>query len=705
MGLSINASIGVINLLASTPGTYTVTYTTSGSCPNSSGITVTIGDAVDPIITCPSNVSVSADGGSCVATGVSLGTPTTSDNCIIASITNDAPGSFPLGATPVTWTATDGSGNTATCIQIVTVTDNEAPVITGCPTDITVAASASGCTALVSWTAPGFTDNCVGGSISGTATPGDSFNEGTTLVTYTATDGAGNTATCTFNVTVTNDLSVTVDSSDDPLCAGSSDGQIFVTVSGGTAGYSFDWDHDGTGDFDDAEDQGGLSDGTYSLTVQDANGCEATTSSTITEPSALVVSIDSEIDPSACGVTDGAINISVSGGTPGYTFDWDNDGTGDFDDSEDLSAVGAGTYNIVVMDNNGCTLASVGNLSDPSGPSISLDATVDNICFGDTLGQISTTISGGAAPYIIDWDNDGTGDADDSDDIINLAAGTYNLLVEDAAGCIVNLSATVNEPAEVVTSEAASICANDSLFVGGAYQNTAGIYKDTLTNIIGCDSIIETTLTIDPVFEDVLTPITICAGDSILIYGNYKMFAGLYYDSLSTVLGCDSVEIQELIINDVDITITVASGDYTANATGVGIAYQWIDCSDNSLIVGETNQAFTPTQDGSYAVIIDNNGCIDTSDCVQIDGVGIESVESMMVQVFPNPSNGTFNVVLSSLDEPVQLIVSDLSGRTIIKQEMTDNQFQIDLNAFEDGLYLLNVNSESNKAKIRLVKN
>jgi gliding motility-associated-like protein len=92
--------------------------------------TVTVIDSIDPSITCAAPVSVTVDAGTCSAdaSNVNLGTPTTSDNCSVASVTNDAPAAYPLGDTTVTWTVTDGSGNTATCMQTVTVIDNEAPI-------------------------------------------------------------------------------------------------------------------------------------------------------------------------------------------------------------------------------------------------------------------------------------------------------------------------------------------------------------------------------------------------------------------------------------------------------------------------------------------------------------------------------------------------------------------------------------------------
>ncbi|HNF71611.1 MAG TPA: choice-of-anchor D domain-containing protein, partial [Chitinophagaceae bacterium] len=118
-------------------------------------------------------------------------------------LTNNAPSSYPLGNTTVTWTATDASGNTATCEQIVTVNDTEAPSIT-CPANISVNNTSGLCGAVVTYTAPTGTDNCPGASttqIAGLAS-GATFPVGTTTNTFRVTDAAGNSATCSFTVTV-----------------------------------------------------------------------------------------------------------------------------------------------------------------------------------------------------------------------------------------------------------------------------------------------------------------------------------------------------------------------------------------------------------------------------------------------------------------------------------------------------------------------
>uniref|UniRef100_UPI002608AA31 HYR-like domain-containing protein n=1 Tax=uncultured Sunxiuqinia sp. TaxID=1573825 RepID=UPI002608AA31 len=218
--------------------TYTFRYL---DCANNEAMwtyVYTIEDTQDPTITCPTTVSVPADPGVCytLAENVDLGTPTTDDNCAVASVTNDAPVQFLAGDTPVTWTVTDVAGNTATCVQIVTVYDAEDPAV-NCPVseDQVVEANES-CAYLHSgtgWDAMA-TDNCGVSSLSyvltgatigsgDTTLDGVEFNLGETTITWTAVNGTGNEVSCSFNVIVNdvsaptftcNDLMVTLDEND-----------------------------------------------------------------------------------------------------------------------------------------------------------------------------------------------------------------------------------------------------------------------------------------------------------------------------------------------------------------------------------------------------------------------------------------------------------------------------------------------------------
>jgi gliding motility-associated-like protein len=193
-------------------GSTTVTYTATDAVGNTStcSFTVNVTDNTPPVITsCPANINISA-AANCKAL-VNWTAPTASDNCAVQTFTSThAPNSeFVLGSTTVTYTATDAAGNSATCSFVVNVADNTPPIITGCPANLTIQANPN-CKAFASWTTPMATDNCSTASLSASYSSGSEFDVGTTVVTYTALDNAGNQSTCTFNVIVTNNQTISV---------------------------------------------------------------------------------------------------------------------------------------------------------------------------------------------------------------------------------------------------------------------------------------------------------------------------------------------------------------------------------------------------------------------------------------------------------------------------------------------------------------
>ncbi|MBK6543075.1 MAG: HYR domain-containing protein [Flavobacteriales bacterium] len=164
---------------------------------------VNVIDTVAPTATCSGNMMVNATSG-CGASGFSLGTPTVSDNCGIASITNDAPATFPTGYTEVNWTITDLSWNSSTCVDTVFVIDTTAPTIS-CPGNINLnIIDQSTCTRSASWSAPAVGDNCPGVVLTQIDGPmsGSQFGVGVDTISYQAQDVAGNTTTCSFTVTI-----------------------------------------------------------------------------------------------------------------------------------------------------------------------------------------------------------------------------------------------------------------------------------------------------------------------------------------------------------------------------------------------------------------------------------------------------------------------------------------------------------------------
>ena len=188
------------NILVTLSGSYTVSVIGSNGCTASSlPVVVSIADNINPTITAPLNVNVSPNLG-CEAIGVALGTPITSDNCSVASVTNDAPAIYPIGTTTVTWTVTDASGNTSTATQLVNVVDQTAPQAQA-QLDVIVSTTQNCEATDVVLAEPVATDNCTENLTIVNNAP-VVFPIGTTVVTWTITDAAGNFSTVNQNVIV-----------------------------------------------------------------------------------------------------------------------------------------------------------------------------------------------------------------------------------------------------------------------------------------------------------------------------------------------------------------------------------------------------------------------------------------------------------------------------------------------------------------------
>jgi uncharacterized repeat protein (TIGR01451 family) len=214
-------------LVVSLPnGSHTITLTVTDPSGESSQDTVVVNvvDTTAPVVTPPANVSVSTGPGasSCgtVVTDAVLGTATATDGCegslSVTRMGVPAGNFFPVGTTTITYTATDGAGHTATATQTVTVNDNTPPVVTP-PANINASADANSCSALLNPGTATATDNCSGASVVGTRSDSQPLNApypvGTTTITWTATDGSGNTASATQTVTVQDNQPPTVSAS------------------------------------------------------------------------------------------------------------------------------------------------------------------------------------------------------------------------------------------------------------------------------------------------------------------------------------------------------------------------------------------------------------------------------------------------------------------------------------------------------------
>jgi len=201
--------------------------------------------------------------------------------------------------------------------------------------------------------------------------------------------------------------------------------------------------------------------------------------------------------------------------------------------------------------------------------------------------------------------------------------------------------------------------------------------------------------------------LSICESELPYSFGSQSLTAsGNYTEIFQTVHGCDSTVTLNLTVNSVDVSVTQID-ESTLKANAENAAYQWVDCNnDYAPIEGETNQSFTATQNGSYAVVVSQNNCTDMSDCYDITLAEIlENTFDNNITVYPNPTDGILIVNLGETVSEFAISITDVSGK-LLKQSTYKNTQKFELNLdVKPGFYLLTIQSKNKKAIIRLIKN
>jgi hypothetical protein len=285
--------------------------------------------------------------------------------------------------------------------------------------------------------------NPAGGPTSGSGSPISGLAAGTYNVTVTDANGCVSTFSALVNQPALLAASTVITQI---ACSGGT-GAIDLTVTGGTAPYSYDWDNDGLENPDnDPQDLSGLTAGTYTVIVTDSKGCTVTKSATLNAaPSGLDLTA-TQINVSCYGGSNGSIDLSVSGGTGPYTYDWaDLTGT---NDPQDRSGLAAGTYSVTVTDANGCTGTLQKTITQPAALALSVSITNPTCAalspptYTVFDGAINLTVTGGTPPYTYDW-ADLTPPPAETEDRTALGPGTYSVTVTDSKGCTASTSATL----------------------------------------------------------------------------------------------------------------------------------------------------------------------------------------------------------------------------------------------------------------------
>lgn len=226
---------------------------------------------------------------------------------------------------------------------------------------------------------------------------------------------------------------------------------------------------------------------------------------------------------------------------------------------------------------------------------------------------------------------------------------------------------------------------------GGSVYTSSGVYNDTISNVSGCDSIITINLTVNPVSNSNTNEVA--CGSYLSPSGNIYTASGIYNDTIPNVFGCDSVITTNLTINMADTSV-IQTGDTLMSTVSLA-TYQWINCTTSAPVAGATSQMFIPTSNGSYALVITDNGCTDTSGCITIFDLSLAENENIHVNIYPNPVIDYMMVHIQESAEHYSLKLFDESGRMVLTSNLGDGNLQmINVQTLAPGLYIVSISDE-----------
>ncbi len=637
-------------------GTYVVTTTDASGCTGTQTFTITQ----------PTQVSAA----SLVGSPSCFGGNNAGANITAAGGT----GPYTFAWTPAAANTTSGNTNSGTGLSAgaysIVVTDangcsithpinvTEPPQLTATATSIpsscnqsngSVSVTTAGGTGVptVVWTPGGYTTTTVSNLAAGT------YN-------VVVTDANGCTTNATTTVAPSANMTVTT-AFTDLVCFGDNSGTASVTVTGNTGLVTYVW----TPNVSSTNSATNLAAGTYIVDASDPNGCSTSSTITITEPPQLTTAVGG-FNVSCFGVCDGQIVVIPTGGTGNYTFAWSN-----LCNQPSCTTICAGTYNVLVTDQNGCTSSGTTTVTEP--PQILITSSYDTAHCGQADGNAYVNATGGTGLISYTWlPSNITGAT-----LANIVGGNYDVVVADANGCADTITVNVVNQLGVVASMGTLVpvsCfgGNDGsatgTFTGGngpytynwspsggsaatATGLSAGTFVVTATDADGCTSSANATI-IEPPLLTVLvtsTPSVVCAGSPVTLnatpgggtptytvtwqpinqIGNTQTIvptaSGPYTADLVDANGCTAQAITNVVVNPMPTAILIGDSlsgcaplcvnftDMTTVATGTITGWAW-DFGDMNVSTSQ-NPTHCYTSAGLYSVTLvatTNAGCVST---------------------------------------------------------------------------------------------
>ena len=471
-------------------GTYTIEVTSNNGCSETSSVVITQ-PTILGVTTTPTNILCSGSNSGSATSAITGGTAgyNYSWSTIPPQLTSNSTG---LSAGTYTLTVTDHNGCTDT--QTVVITQPAiALTVTATISSATCGSNNGTSTATANGGTGGYTYSwsTIPPQISATST---GLSAGT--YTITVTDHNGCISTSSVIVTSSGGITANITSSTNVLCNGGGTGTATATGVGGTIPYTYLWSPIGGTNAIGT----GLIAGTYTVTITDNNGCNATTDVIITQPNAI--SLTTSFTQASCNLNNGNATVNILGGTEPFGYSWSGGGNNAID-----ANISAGTYTVVVTDHNGCTATQTVDVTQPSAVTATITSITNVSCNNGNNGSAVVTLLGGTAPYVYSWSpiggNSSTG--------TGFSIGTYTVKVTDNNGCVSTssvtitqptpLTLTINGPQTICSGTTGTLTANVSggtepynyVWTSGSLTSTASVtptstqtYSVTVTDANGC---------------------------------------------------------------------------------------------------------------------------------------------------------------------------------------------------------------------------
>lgn len=478
---------------------------------------------------------------------------------------------------------------------------------------------------------------------------------------------------------------------------GGANGTVSLTVGGGTAPYSYMWSNGST-----TQNLNMLPPGCYTVVVNDANGCQATATSCLTNSPGPVVYSNSNVVSTYQVVnggftpqwvcqndtlyTDGGImNIYLEAGATmitgggidsvfaksGSTIIM-NGGIHKIFHEPGVNLIMNGgipylypcpslMFNYTQAPANGCAPVPVCNLSS--------SATANSpLCFGESSGSIDVTTSGAVAPVTFQWNNGLS-----SEDLSNIAAGTYSVTITDSNGCMVNDTIVISEPAQLITS---SLLVDPILCNGGmgmvSISASGGTPPYVGTGAFSVPSGVQT--------------FSVTDGNGCMNAANITMV-----EPSAIVLSTSSTD--ELLGNDGSASVVVSGG------TGP-FTYSWMPG-------GATSDSIGGLAAGLYTVTVtDANGCIETVEVLVGSQVGMPTLTTSQIVLYPNPANEVLQISLKESEwVGITLGIYSLEGKQLMETEMIATEtLNVSLDGWAPGIYHVRISSANGNEQMPFVK-